>query len=226
MDLITRQRIERRAAILASARELIAERGYDAVTVRELAQRCRVSVPTLYNQFGDKDGVLRAAIEEHFLDVLSSTPVAASKPGYQRLVLIIDQSAEQILMLSAYHQRLLEAFAAIRSTAPVQLVVANKLADAMETELQAMIQHDELAGWADPASIASQMTSASIATAVVWSTGMVPDHLFVASMQYSTGLVLLGIARGRIRRPLEQRVQQAQQTLVQESFHRQGHAGN
>ena len=91
MDLITRQRHERRAAVLAAAREMIAEFGYAGVTVRDLAERCGVSVPTLYNQFGDKDGVLSAAIEAHFLEVLSSTPMTAREPGYERLVIIIDQ---------------------------------------------------------------------------------------------------------------------------------------
>jgi AcrR family transcriptional regulator len=226
MDLITRQRMERRAAILTAARELIAERGYDALTVRDLAERCRVSVPTLYNQFGDKDGVLRAAIEEHFLEVLSSTPVAASNPGYDRLIHIIDQSAEQILMLSAYHQRLLEAFAAIRSTVPVQQSVANQLARAMQAELQAMREQNQLVDWANPTSIASQMTSASIAVAVVWSSGLVPDHQFIASTQYSTGLVLLGVAAGQTREHLEQRVRIAQQTLTTEPADRQTQIGS
>ena len=215
MDLITRQRMERRAAILEAARALIAECGYDAVTVRDLAERCGVSVPTLYNQFGDKDGVLSAAIEEHFLEVLRSTPVTSSHSGFNRLLHIIDQSAEQILMLSAYHQRLLEAFAAIRTTAPVQQSIANQLAAAMQAELHAMAEHNQLVGWADPASIANQMTSASIAAAVVWSSGMVADDQFIASMQYSTGLVLLGVTRGQARKTLEERVQIAQQTITQ-----------
>ena len=63
MDLMTEQRLARRAAILSTARELIAARGYESVTVRELAEICRVSVPTLYNQFGGKDQLLAEAIE-------------------------------------------------------------------------------------------------------------------------------------------------------------------
>jgi len=216
MDLITRQRLERRAAILAAARELIAERGYGAVTVRDLAERCRVSVPTLYNQFGDKDGVLSTAIEEHFLEVLGSTPVTAAKPGYERLLLILDASAGQILALSAYHRRLLEAFAAIRSTAPVQLRIAGQLAEALEAELQVMMAANQLAPWASPALLAGQMTSTGIATAVVWSSGLVSDSHFAASMQYSTGLVLLGTTTGRTRRALEARLVAAQQILMQE----------
>jgi AcrR family transcriptional regulator len=226
MDLITRQRQERRAAMLSAARELIAERRYADITVRDLAERCRVSVPTLYNQFGGKDGVLSAAIEEHFLEVLNSTPVASSNPGYKRLNHIIDQSAEQILVLSAYHQRLLEAFSAIRSTAPVQQRVANQLAAAMREELQVMAGQNQLSDWVDVTSIANQMTSASIAVAVVWSSGMISDHQFSASMQYSTGLVLLGVTRGRVRKNLEERVKMAQHALTQRPATRQNQINN
>ena len=215
MDLITRQRHERRAAVLAAAREMIAEFGYAGVTVRDLAERCGVSVPTLYNQFGDKDGVLSAAIEAHFLEVLSSTPMTAREPGYERLVIIIDQIAEQILTLSAYHRRLLEAFAAIRTTAPVQQRIAKQLAQTIEAELQIMANQRQLADWANPASVAGQMTTASIAAAVVWSSGMVPDDQFAATIQYATGLILLGIARGKARKALEVRVQAAQHILTQ-----------
>lgn len=226
MNLITRQRQERRDAILTAARELIAERGYADITVRDLAERCGVSVPTLYNQFGGKDEVLSAAIEEHFLEVLDSTPVANSNPGYERLNHIIDQSAEQILTLSAYHQRLLEAFAAIRSTAPVQQRVANQLADAMRKELEVMAGQNQLSDWVDVTSIASQMTSASIAVAVVWSSGMISDQQFSASMQFSTGLVLLGVARGRVRKNLEERVKMAQNALTQQPATRQSQINN
>lgn len=59
MDLVAEQRLERRARILAAVRELLAERGWREVTIRDLARHCRVSVPTLYNQFGDSG--LRAA---------------------------------------------------------------------------------------------------------------------------------------------------------------------
>jgi AcrR family transcriptional regulator len=45
---------ERRQRILGAARRLVAERGYEALTMRELAQVSRVTVPTLYNLIGGK----------------------------------------------------------------------------------------------------------------------------------------------------------------------------
>ena len=49
MDLVTKQREERKRRILEVARQLIAKHGYDGVTMRDLAEKSLVSVPTLYN---------------------------------------------------------------------------------------------------------------------------------------------------------------------------------
>ena len=62
MSLMDEQMRERRGRILEAARELLAERGYAAVTVRELAERCGVSVPTLYNRFESKDALIAEAV--------------------------------------------------------------------------------------------------------------------------------------------------------------------
>ena len=55
---LARQMAERRQRILAAAREIIAGRGYEALTMRELARASRVTVPTLYNLIGGKQAVL------------------------------------------------------------------------------------------------------------------------------------------------------------------------
>jgi AcrR family transcriptional regulator len=51
-----------RAEVLAAVGELITESGVAGVTMRRLAGRAGVAVATLYNQFGDRDGVLVAYV--------------------------------------------------------------------------------------------------------------------------------------------------------------------
>ena len=55
---------ERRERILEAAREIIADKGYEALTMRDLARASCVTVPTVYNLVGSKDRVLLAAVEE------------------------------------------------------------------------------------------------------------------------------------------------------------------
>lgn len=51
-----------RDAILAAARELAIERGWDTIPMAEVASRAGVSRPTLYKQFGSKSGLAEAFI--------------------------------------------------------------------------------------------------------------------------------------------------------------------
>lgn len=51
-----------RQAVIDATGALIAESGVDGLTMRKLAERAGVAVATLYNQFGDREGVLVAFV--------------------------------------------------------------------------------------------------------------------------------------------------------------------
>jgi len=51
-----------RRDVLDATGALIAEAGVEGLTMRKLAERAGVAVATLYNQFGDRDGVLVAFV--------------------------------------------------------------------------------------------------------------------------------------------------------------------
>jgi AcrR family transcriptional regulator len=53
-----------RAAILDAARDVFAELGYDAATVRDIVRRTDLASGTFYNYFPDKESVLRALLED------------------------------------------------------------------------------------------------------------------------------------------------------------------
>ena len=54
-----RERLAMREQILNAARELFAERGYEAVTMREIGKRIEYSATALYNHFADKEALVR-----------------------------------------------------------------------------------------------------------------------------------------------------------------------
>lgn len=59
-----------RAALLAAAQELFAERGYERATVRDIAAHAGVNQALLFRYFGTKDELFRAAIAERGRRVL------------------------------------------------------------------------------------------------------------------------------------------------------------
>jgi AcrR family transcriptional regulator len=59
-----RTKAANRAAILAAARDVFAEDGYDAAGVRDIIRRTDLASGTFYNYFPDKDAIFRALVEE------------------------------------------------------------------------------------------------------------------------------------------------------------------
>jgi AcrR family transcriptional regulator len=68
-----------RDAIAATARRLFAERGFDAVTVAEIAEAADVSEKTVFNHFATKEDLVFAGGESRLTQLL--TDVAQRPPG-------------------------------------------------------------------------------------------------------------------------------------------------
>lgn len=62
-----RERGELRHKIVAAARELFAEKGVEAVTMRAVADRIEYTATALYGHFADKNALLHAIVTEDFL---------------------------------------------------------------------------------------------------------------------------------------------------------------
>jgi AcrR family transcriptional regulator len=60
--LYTTTHSDTRSAILDAATAVVAERGPDGATTREICDRASVTAPTLYHHFGDKRGLMDAVV--------------------------------------------------------------------------------------------------------------------------------------------------------------------
>jgi AcrR family transcriptional regulator len=75
-----RERQETRGKILDAARELFIEQGYDAVTMRKLAERVEYSPTALYVHFKDKHSLLRELCTLDFLALAGAFQEVAQIP--------------------------------------------------------------------------------------------------------------------------------------------------
>ena len=67
---------ERREQLLDVGRKLFAEKGFDAVTVEEIAAKAGVSKPVVYEHFGGKEGLYAVVVDRemnHLLSTISDT---------------------------------------------------------------------------------------------------------------------------------------------------------
>jgi AcrR family transcriptional regulator len=213
MNLMTENRLARRASMMETARQMIAEKGYESIKIRELAAACRVSVPTLYNQFGGKDQLLAAAIEDHFVGDPDQVKIKTSLNGLERIFAILDFITSQFLQAPDFHRRLLEAFGSLDSTQQVQRSITASLAHEIGQELGMMQDRRELESWADPELLAGQVTNAFISSTIVWGSGGIKENELTAAVQYGTGLVLAGVVTGDNVLLVGQRIKAAQELL-------------
>lgn len=67
-----RERAEMRQRILDAARHLFASEGYEAVTLRKVADCIEYCPATIYKYFEDKDAMVRALVEDDFAMVMAT----------------------------------------------------------------------------------------------------------------------------------------------------------
>ncbi len=61
---------ERREQLLDIGRAIFAEKGYEAVSVEEIAQRAGVSKPVVYEHFGGKEGLYAVVVDREITALL------------------------------------------------------------------------------------------------------------------------------------------------------------
>jgi AcrR family transcriptional regulator len=62
----TRDRDSVRLVLIDAAREVLAQEGYDGLTIRRVAERAEYSLGTVYGYFADKDDLLYSLVHEDF----------------------------------------------------------------------------------------------------------------------------------------------------------------
>jgi AcrR family transcriptional regulator len=78
LDRKQRERAERERLIVATARELAEQQGWDAVTTRRLAERIEYSQPVLYSHFRGKREIIGAVALEGAAEMAVAVRAAAS----------------------------------------------------------------------------------------------------------------------------------------------------
>ncbi|GAA4421648.1 TetR/AcrR family transcriptional regulator [Actinokineospora soli] len=74
-------RAQRERQMMDVAEEIFSERGYQATSVDEIAERCGVSKPMIYEYFGSKEGLLVACIRAARMELAEATTNAVVGSG-------------------------------------------------------------------------------------------------------------------------------------------------
>ena len=83
-----RERQELKQAILDAAREIAAQEGWQAVTIRKVADRIEYSPPTIYEHFANKEAILLDLMREGFRLLLASIQATGGASPADRMISI------------------------------------------------------------------------------------------------------------------------------------------
>ncbi len=106
-DRIERERQAKRALILEAARALFVEQGYEAVTLREVAQRIEHSTTAVYVHFKDKRDLVEQMVQEDFAKFDGALQQTADvQPPLERLLKLGEAYIEFALAMPKHYQLL------------------------------------------------------------------------------------------------------------------------
>ncbi|HTL34849.1 MAG TPA: TetR/AcrR family transcriptional regulator [Kofleriaceae bacterium] len=195
MSLFDEHKAERRARIGRAARQLVASRGYEGLTMRELARVAKVAVPTLYNLFGSKDAILVAELEASARQVASQLQLggpsffARGMAAFEMGMKLVEDSPE-------FYRACMQMFLTSPETAEMRRNIEAGYIAIMAGNLTDAKAAGQLADWAEPDLAARHMFAIYISALIGWGVGELDLATFRAAALSGVCHVLAGVARG------------------------------
>ena len=131
-----RHRQDARRAILDATAALVVERGYEAFSMRRLAERCGYTAPTIYHYFTDKQGLFDALLEERLRLMIDSVRRVRRNGDPVERILAVGQAFLRFGLRNPMHVQLLTALRPDPTDRPQSSVVARDLIEAPLAELE------------------------------------------------------------------------------------------
>jgi AcrR family transcriptional regulator len=207
MGLLEEHKAERRERIGRAARRLVAERGYDGLTMRELARAARVAVPTLYNLFGSKDAILVAELEASARHIAARLP-SGGDSFFARGMAAFETGMSLIEEAPEFYRAVMRMFMTSPETDAMRRRVEEGYIAIMTGNLSAAKAAGQLADWAQPAVVARHMFALYMASFLAWGMGELDLASFRAAALSGCCHLLAGVARGPFAADVEARIRE------------------
>jgi AcrR family transcriptional regulator len=215
MSLLLEHKAERRARIGKVARQLVVERGYEGLTMRELAQKARVAVPTLYNLFGSKDAILVAELEASARVIASQQLSLGGDTFFSRGMATFEAGMRMVEDQPDFYRECMHMFLTSTETAEMRHRMEDGYIALMAANLAAAKAAGQLADWAEPAIVAHHMFALYISILIGWGLGEIDFPTFRIAALSGICHLLAGVARGPFAADVEAKLR----TLPREYIH-------
>ena len=204
------QMAERRERILTAAREIIGERGYEALTMRDLARAGRVTVPTIYNLIGSKEDVLFAAVEEQTAEFVAGIERIKAKTAADQVLELVNAVVRELLRLPRYYRSLPQLLYTSDAASPAQAEVSRALGRQLARAVDGLRECGDLVDWVDRRALVDRMGADLAYTSLQWAGGQLSRQGLRAASLYGVCLILMGVVQGESRAEFERVAREAQ----------------
>src|SRR5512147_2373793 len=131
------RRIQKTEALLRGAlAELVHEKPYDDIVVKEILHRANVGRSTFYTRFGDKDDLLRSCIDE----ILRSAPPADPERGAAKPHEAILRFSFPVFDHIEKHHQSGQAIAGLEGRRMVHEQLQHAIAELIENDVKAAVR--------------------------------------------------------------------------------------
>jgi len=210
MSLHEENKAERKSRIVAAARRLIAEHGFDGLNMRALADAARVSAPTLYNLFGSKHAILAAEMQEAFRNVAGALDLKKRGDAVERAGALLQAGIKNLVSVPGYYRELVHVMLSSRDPDDLRRAIEDQYVALMAGNLRAGQADGELADWFDADVLSRQMFFTFMMVVLGWARGEIDDAGLQDVAAYGQCMLLIGVARGETHARLLERVRRLQ----------------
>lgn len=214
MSLFEEHKAERRSRIIAAARELVVKHGYDGLTMRDLADKARVSVPTLYNLFGSKDAILVAGLERTAAVIASRIRMHEHESFFVRGMAAFEAGMDLIEEQPEFFRAVMRMFLTSPETSPMRQRVEDGYVAIMAGNLHAAKQAGQLLDWVDPEIVARHMHAQYMVCFLGWGLGEIDGPSFRAAALSGICLLLMGVTTGAFHAEVEARLKKLHREIA------------
>ena len=209
VKVLTPKQLSRRQRILSSAREMIADHGYEGMVMSQIAEAAGVSPTTLYNLFNTKDQLILSSLQDFLVTNARDRFKSAGGPGWRYMIDTVIGGARLTVASPAYSEAMLTALQRSKSGDQlVRLLIEDGCENFLES-LNVMRNQNELLDDTDTYNVAVMLIGVYWSAFFMWNKGVLRLGALEKTVLSSFVSVLLPYTKGPAQLALRKVLNQA-----------------
>jgi len=204
----------RRRRILDAARTLIESGGEEGFSIKPVADAAELSVATIYNLFGSKEGLLVALLMESILSFEKRLDELAPATPIDRIGAISDLAVSEFTSEARFYRPLLYLIEKMGSRAQL-LGVIRRCVDLGHESIGWAVETGDIQAVVEPRVLAHQIFMAFIHALRMWSSGLSSSDLFQAQVVHFRTLMLAAVANEPLRSKLHEQLRALNTSMLE-----------